>query len=337
MVAACRGGPETPADTGMPARVVVVADARPDASVFDAALPPDAAVPSVEIVEAYDALDGVRCVLTVTGEVVKWPWAPKKKEAHVVNGLRDVTRIACNRAMTCGESQDGTWSCVGDRPFTSPFPSGKTFKVPLSGIDTVVPYLDGLCAVGHDSLYCWGDLGGRVAVGAAPTRIELREVVKFVDSGNGWSLIRTRGGDVYCWGRNYEGVCGPGRWYAFVAPRRIATGIVDVAADSQAAWLLRRDGVVLGSGHVSFESRLRKEHVPTEPEGDDFFYSDVPIPVTLPGRAKQLLGVDCVALESGEAGCAYDRWYPRPIEELKPCRAEDGVVKCGEKVVALSW
>ncbi len=318
-------------------RASTAANAESDASIEDASSSVDAAATHSAIVEGFNAADGTRCVLTADGEVVQWTHAPPKARWHIVKGLHGVTRIGCSDAVTCGQGGDGTWSCAGNRFFASIFPPDEMSKIPLEDIDAVVPYLDGVCAVGHGSLYCWGNLGGHVAVGDAPTRIALVGVVKFVDSGNGWSLIGTRRGDVYCWGRNYEGVCGPGTWDAFGAPRRIATGVVDFVASSESSTLLRKDGIVLTSGHVGFNTPRRKEHKPTEPEGDDFFYSDVPIPLSLPGRVRRLLGDQCFELESGEAGCLLDRWYPRSIEELKPCRAEDGVVKCGEKVVPLSW
>jgi hypothetical protein len=310
------------------------AKSRDDASITDAT---DAAAPSNEVAELYDAPDGARCVVTKSGDVVKWRWAPKIREARVIDGLRGVAHISCNRAMVCGQTNDATWSCIGDRPFETPFPAGNVLTVSLPGVDRVFPYMDGVCAIGDESLYCWGDFGGHVAVGDAPMRIGLPAVVKFVDSGNGWSLIGTRLGDVYCWGRNYEGVCVPGRWDAFGAPRKIGAGIIDIAATFESSTLLRKDGTVLTTGHVGFNTPRRKEHKPSEPEGDDFFYSDVPIPLSIPGRVRTLLGDDCFELQSGEAGCLGDKWYPQSIEELKPCRAEEGVVKCGEKVVPVRW
>jgi len=335
---ACEKAPTSPPEVASPRPSSSPADAAlSDAVVADAAAVPvshDAAAPSAPLIDYFESNDGTDCAVTANGDAIAWT-AGRRQRANIVAALGDVSRVACSQFVTCGKSEAG-WRCVGRLSFGSGVTAGTPLAIPSSNAADLVPFLDGICILSGGSLVCWGDLGSHFAVGSAPRRVEVARVIRFVVGGQ-WALILTERGDVYCWGRNWEGVCGGGPWGAFVAPRRIATAIVDVAADRESAWLLRRDGVVLGSGHVQFASQRRKEHVPRAPEGDDFFYSDVPIPVTLPGRAKRILRVDCVELESGEAGCAYDKWYPRTLEELKPCRAEEGVVKCGEKVVPLRW
>jgi hypothetical protein len=102
-------------------------------------------------------------------------------------------------------------------------------------------------------------------------------------------------------------------------PHRIATGIIDLVAVDNTAWMLRRDGKVVATGEIKFPAAGTGHHVMSNATDTSYDYALHPVVAPIPGPVRRLLpseGGCCAELASGSSGCLVGKkWVPTPSRE----------------------
>jgi hypothetical protein len=186
---------------------------------------------------------------------------------------------------------------------------------------------------------CWGYVG-HVNLGTSPVRMAIPgTVVQISMSASTLALTKTH--HVYCFGDNAMSTCGILEKHAELVvpasptshsdglrsvrtPRRIATGIVDILAGHQNAWLLRENHSLVVTGHVRRANSgfvLRKA---IDPMAEDYKMALAPVAVALPASPVQLFtnhGSPFVRLVTGEVESldGDDAWGPAALPAPSRC------------------
>jgi len=233
-------------------------DAAADGSPFDS--PPDASV------DVHDEPDVVATALgngTVSGD---------RPTPGPVVGLGDVTLVA---PWTCGLRVRGEWWCWGNDPFHDHFGIVPEHRPWMAGMVQVSAGSAHLCGRRADgAVLCWGNNGnGQIGDGtdSGGDRRDPVGVVGLTDAvdvsaGDSHSCALRAGGELVCWGANFNGELGDGTFTS----RRTHTLVdwvrgtpVDVEAGHYVTCALRSAGTVACWGRHSRaqgprRSRLRR-------------------------------------------------------------------------------
>lgn len=153
----------------------------------------------------------------------------------LVQGLTDATAIAMGQRHACAVRTTGGLVCWGDDNEGQLGDGGGFMRslvpVPVSGLTDVTAVGAGrafTCAVSGGKVYCWGvdDVGQLGRDSSSPANsdvpIELSAVpadTVAVTGGNGHACASTLGGQLWCWGHNFQGqLGGAGGSGSFVPP-----------------------------------------------------------------------------------------------------------------------
>ena len=211
------------------------------------------------------------CALDAARQVFCWGESGRGAVGHKGNGALpqkvalpdDIEQIVAGSAHSCARRSSGQVLCWGDagRGQLGPNRKGGPQPQSLDGLDG----LDALFAGGHRTCVRLADgqtkCMGRAGYGgrrSKPWLIQGVGEVAQVVMGHAHMCARTKGGGLWCWGRNHKGQLGDGTRKKSLTPvKSMLSNVVRVAAGGEFSCAVTGDGAIHCWGDNDHDQLLR--------------------------------------------------------------------------------
>ena len=206
----------------------------------------------------------------VCGEAGIWEKGvacPASMPACSAGACVGVVQLAAGEAHSCALLSDGTVRCWGNNLFSQLGVSdlaGSNKPVPIPGLEEVDQITAGAnhsCALAKGKVYCWGlNVFGAVGDGSSmngavlsPSLVDTEAKFSQIAAGKNHTCGVSEGGDVYCWGDNWNGKSGKNNAEKLGSPSLVQglSGVKKVALGAEHSCALDASGSIWCWGNNS--------------------------------------------------------------------------------------